>query len=610
MPGRASALCYDSANFGIPGPSIRAEVVVAPILMSGNEAIARGAWEASVAVGVGYPGTPSTEVLENFVRYDGVHCEWAPNEKVAAEVAGGVSFGGRRALVTMKHVGLNVAADALFTQAYTGVTGGLVYLVADDPGMHSSQNEQDTRNLAAAAHVPVFEPSDSQEALEFMREAFAVSERFDVPVIVRMTTRVSHAKSLVEVGERADTVPVPYAKDPQKYVMMPGMARMRRVDLDSRLAALSAYAHECDANRIEMRDPSLGIVTSGICYQYVREALPEASILKLGFTHPLADNLILDFSSKVERIAVAEELGPYLSLRLRVLGIEQVDTGLPAIGELSPVRIGRAFGSEVPPVREPIPDLPPRPPLLCPGCPHRGVFHALGKMRAVVTGDIGCYTLAALAPLKAMDSCVCMGASIGMAHGTALAGVDTGPIVAVIGDSTFAHSGMTGLLHMAYSGSTGTVVVLDNRTTAMTGHQGNPVNGVAIGGGTAPAVDLEALARALGAGSVRTVNPHDLAGTLEVLKEEAAADHLSVVIAKAPCALITKDHKDPYAVDEESCTKCGACIRLGCPAISKDETGRAVIDTSLCVGCAQCVQVCRFDAIVQVGPSCDLGGAS
>lgn len=610
MPVRVCVLCYDSSNFSVPGQSIRAEVVVAPILMSGNEAIARGAWEAGVAVGVGYPGTPSTEVLENLVRYEGTHCEWAPNEKVAAEVAGGVSFGGRRALVTMKHVGLNVAADPLFTQAYTGVTGGLVYLVADDPGMHSSQNEQDTRNLASAAHVPVFEPSDSQEALELMREAFSVSERFDVPVIVRMTTRVSHAKSLVEVGERTEVPAIPYAKNPQKYVMMPGMARTRRVDLDSRFVALGEYARTCTANRIEIRDPSLGIVTSGIAYQYVREALPEASILKLGFTFPLSDDLILEFSSMVERIAVAEELGPYLSLRLRALGIEQVETGLPAIGELSPVTIGRAFGAEMPQVRALVPDLPPRPPLLCPGCPHRGVFHALGKLRAVVTGDIGCYTLAALAPLKAMDSCVCMGASIGMSHGAALAGVDGGPVVAVIGDSTFAHSGMTGLLHMAYSGSAGTVVVLDNRTTAMTGHQGNPVNGVAIGGGAAPAVDLEALARALGAASVRTVDPHDLAGTLQVLKEETAADHLSVVIAKAPCALIVRDHKDPYAVDEESCTKCGACIRLGCPAISRDEDGRAVIDTSLCVGCAQCVQVCRFDAIVQVGPACDLGGAS
>lgn len=581
---------------------------MARVLMSGNEAVARGAWESGVAVGVGYPGTPSTEVLENLVRYDDVHCEWAPNEKVAAEVAGGVSFGGARALVTMKHVGLNVAADPLFTQAYTGVTGGLVYLVADDPGMHSSQNEQDTRNLAVAARVPVFEPSDSQEALEFMRLAFDLSERCDVPVIVRMTTRVSHAKSLVEVGERTARAVMPYEKQLAKYVMMPGMARARRVDLDTRLSELRAYAAETAANRIEMRDPALGIVTSGIAYQYVREALPEASILKLGFTHPLPDDLILDFTSRVERVAVAEELGPYLSLRLQVLGVETAETGLPQMGELSPVAVSRAFGGEAPETRTVIEGLPPRPPLLCPGCPHRGVFHALGKMRAVVTGDIGCYTLAALAPLKAMDSCVCMGASIGMAHGTQLAGGAGGPIVAVIGDSTFAHSGMTGLLHMAYTGSAGTVVILDNRTTAMTGHQGNPVSGVALGGASAPAVDLEQLARALGAVSVRTVDPHDLAATRAALEEATAEEHLSVVIAKAPCALIVRDHKDPYAVDEEACTKCAACVRLGCPAISRDDTGRAVIDTSLCVGCAQCVQVCRFDAIVPVGPSCDLGG--
>ncbi|MRS12431.1 MAG: indolepyruvate ferredoxin oxidoreductase subunit alpha [Actinobacteria bacterium] len=576
--------------------------------MSGNEAVARGAWEAGVAVGVGYPGTPSTEVLENLVRYDGVRCEWAPNEKVAAEVAGGVSFGGRRALVTMKHVGLNVAADPLFTQAYTGVTGGLVYLVADDPGMHSSQNEQDTRNLAAAAHVPVFEPADSQEALEFVRKAFDVSERFDVPVIVRMTTRVSHSKSLTKAGERTEIERIPYEKRPQKYVMMPGMARVRRVDLDSRLAALAEYAGTTDANRIEMRDVALGIITSGVAYQYVRESMPDASVLKLGFTNPLPDDLILDFCSKVSRVAVVEELGPYLSLRLRSLDIEQMDTGLSAIGELSPVTVLRAFGGSAPETRAQVADLPPRPPLLCPGCPHRGVFHALGKMRAVVTGDIGCYTLAALAPLTAMDSCVCMGASIGMAHGAALAGTTEGPVVGVIGDSTFAHSGMTGLLHMAYSGKGGTVVVLDNRTTAMTGHQGNPVSGVALGGGPARALDLETLAKAMGADSVRTVDPHDLSGTLEVLRQEVAEDHLSVVIAKAPCALLVREPKDPYAVDEEACTKCGACVRLGCPAISRDENSRAIIDTALCVGCSQCVQVCRFDAIVRVGPSCDLGG--
>lgn len=581
---------------------------MAHTLMSGNEAVARGAWEAGVAVGVGYPGTPSTEVLENLVRYDHVRCEWAPNEKVAAEVAGGVSLGGKRSLVTMKHVGLNVASDVLYTQAYTGVTGGLVYLVADDPGMHSSQNEQDTRNHAAAAHVPVLEPSDSQESYEFMRLAFEISESFDTPVIVRMTTRVSHGKSLVEGAERMEPEPTPYARRPAKYVMMPGNARVRRGDVADRMARLAGFAEATPVNRVEMRGTSLGVVTSGVVYQYVREALPEASVLKLGMVHPLPMDLILDFSSRVERVAVIEELDPWLSLRLHAAGIELVETGLPVAGELSPAVIGAAFGHGSPEVRAAIPDLPPRPPLMCPGCPHRGVFHGLAAMRAVVTGDIGCYTLAALPPLSAMDSCVCMGASVGMARGMELAASTDRPVVAVIGDSTFAHSGLTGLLHMAYTGSHGTVVVLDNRTTAMTGHQGNPVSGVACDGGPAPEVDLEALCRALGAESVRVVDPHDLGATRTALEEETAAAHLSVIIAKAPCALLIKDPKDPYAVDEELCTKCGACIRLGCPAISKDDDGRAVIDTALCVGCAQCVQVCRFDAIVQVGPSCDIGG--
>lgn len=578
-------------------------------LMSGNEAVARGAWEAGVAVGVGYPGTPSTEVLENLVRYEDVWCEWAPNEKVAAEVASGVSIGGRRALVTMKHVGLNVAADPLFTQVYTGVTGGLVYLVADDPGMHSSQNEQDTRNYGIAARVPILEPSDSQEALEFTRLAFEVSERFDLPVIVRMTTRVSHAKSLVECGERAQAAVSPYAKNAQKYVTLPGNARLRRADLDTRYAALSEYAAGTNVNVTELRDRSLGIITSGIAYQYVREALPEASTLKIGLSHPLPDEVILDFARQVERLAVVEELGPYLSLRVRMLGLEQLETKLPAMGELSPVAVSCAFGGEAPEVRGVLDGLPARPPLLCPGCPHRGVFHGLNKLRAVVTGDIGCYTLAALPPLGAMDSCLCMGASIGMAHGLSLAESTDRPVVAVIGDSTFAHSGITGLLNTAYNGGGGTVVVLDNRTTAMTGHQGNPVSGRRIDGTPAPAVDLEALARAVGAASVRTVDPHDLSATLEVLKEETAASHLSVIIAKAPCALLVKTRKDPYSVDADRCTKCGVCVRLGCPAISRDDSGRAVIDAALCVGCTQCVQVCRFEAIVEAGPAC-AGGAA
>ena len=581
---------------------------MARTLMSGNEAVARGAWEAGVAIGVGYPGTPSTEVLENLVKYDGVRCEWAPNEKVAAEVAGCVSLGGARAIVTMKHVGLNVAADALYSQSYTGVTGGLVYLVADDPGMHSSQNEQDTRNHAVGSRVPVLEPSDSQEALTFVKRAFELSERFDVPVIVRMTTRVSHGKSLVEQGERHDVAVRPYQRDVRKNVMLPGNARLRQRQVNARETELVAYGAAAEENRVEYRDTSLGVITSGIAYQYVREGLPDASTLKLGLTVPLPDDLILEFASKVDRVVVIEELDPYLSLRVKALGIPLVEHGLPRSGELSPRLVAEAFGSGALPVRDEVQGLPPRPPLLCPGCPHRGLFYSLGKIRAVVTGDIGCYTLASLAPLSGMDSCVCMGASIGMAHGVDLAGSVERPIVAVIGDSTFAHSGITGLLHMAYAGSTGTVIILDNRTTAMTGHQGNPVNGVFIDGSAAPELDLEALSRAVGAVSVRTVDPHELDATLAVLREETAAQHLSVIIAKAPCALLIKEAKDPYAIDEELCTKCGACIRLGCPAISRDDTGRAVIDTATCVGCGQCVQVCRFDAVVRVGPSCDFGG--
>lgn len=581
---------------------------MARTLMSGNEALARGAWEAGVVIGVGYPGTPSTEVLENLVTYDGVRCEWAPNEKVAAEVAGGVSLGGARVVVTMKHVGLNVAADALYSQSYTGVTGGLVYIVADDPGMHSSQNEQDTRNHGVGARVPVLEPSDSQEALEFMRSAFELSERFDVPVIVRTTTRISHGKGLVETGERTEVPVTAYERNVPKNVMMPGNARVRLGSVTAREDELAAHGVTAPENRAEYRDESLGIITSGIAYQYVREALPDASVLKLGLTVPLPDDLILEFCSRVDRVVVVEEMDPYLSLRVRALGVEVDEVGLPRGGELSPRIIAEAFGQAPLDVRAPVEGLPPRPPLLCPGCPHRGLFYALGKVRAVVTGDIGCYTLASLPPLHGMDSCVCMGASIGMAHGVDLAGSTDRPVVAVIGDSTFAHSGLTGLLHMAYASSRGTVVILDNRTTAMTGHQGNPVNGIFINGAAAPEVDLEALSLALGATSVRTVDPHELDATLAVLKEETAAEHLSVVISKAPCALLIKEPMDPYAVDEELCTKCAACVRLGCPAISRDETGRAVIDTATCVGCGQCVQVCRFDAIVKVGPSCDLGG--
>ncbi len=581
------------------------------VLLSGNEAIAHGAWEAGAAIGVGYPGTPSTQTLERFATLPGVRAEWAPNEKVALEVAAGASLAGVRSLVTMKHVGLNVAADPLFTLAYTGVTGGLVILVADDPGMHSSQNEQDSHNYAAFARVPMLDPSDSAEALSFTREAFDLSERFDVPVLVRSVVRLSHAKSLVQTGERTDgSGPAPYTSDPCKWVMMPAMARKRRADLDERVAALAEFAETTWLNRAEYRGRSLGIVCAGVCYEHVREAVPDASTLKLGMTFPLPAGLIREFASRVDRLMVVEEADAYLERSVRALGVDGSPSGLPAAGEITPGAIRAAIGMPLPRLRQCDESVPPRPPLMCPGCPHRPVFHALRKLRAVVTGDIGCYTLGALSPLSAMDTCVCMGASIGMAHGAELAGgIDGRPVVGVIGDSTFAHSGITALLNIAYNGGGGTVAILDNRTTAMTGHQGNPVDGVTLQGAEVRELDLTALCRVLGVSRVRTVDPHDLAATERALREETASDALSVIIFQAPCALLVRDKGDPFAIDEDACTACGACIRLGCPAIGKDtSTGKATIDVSLCVGCGQCAQGCRFDAIVHTGPACDLGG--
>ena len=583
------------------------------ILLSGNEAVAQGAWEAGATVGVGYPGTPSTEALQRFSTLSEVYAEWAPNEKVALEVAAGVSMAGGRSLVTMKHVGLNVAADPLFTLAYTGVGGGLVILVADDPGMHSSQNEQDSHNYAAFARVPMLDPSDSSEALAFTREAFEISERFDVPVLVRSTVRVSHAKSLVEPGSRAELPSrAAYKTQPLKWVMMPGMARLRRIDLDRRLLELEGFAEDSALNREELRDASIGIVCAGVVYEHVREALPEASTLKLGLTFPLPAERLRSFASKVDRLCVIEEADTYLATSLRALGI--VVEELPALlaaGELTPGAIRRAFGHPEPETRERDDSLPPRPPLMCPGCPHRPVFNALRKIRAVVTGDIGCYTLGALKPLSAMDSCVCMGASIGMAHGAELAGgVGVRPIVAVIGDSTFAHSGVTGLMNTVYNGGAGTIAILDNRITAMTGRQGNPINGITIQDRPSHEVDLVGLVKALGVNRVRVIDPHDLDACISALAEETASSELSVLVFRAPCALLAKSDADPYAVDEDACTACGVCIRLGCPAIGKDETtSRAYIDTSVCVGCGQCVQVCRYDAIVHSGPSCDFQGA-
>ncbi len=577
-------------------------------LLSGNEAVARGAWEAGVRVGVGYPGTPSTEVLEALVQLPGVRAEWAPNEKVALEVAAGASLGGARSLVTMKHVGLNVAADPLFTLAYTGVTGGLVLLVADDPGMHSSQNEQDTRNYAAFARVPLLEPADSQEALEFTRLAFEISERFDVPVIVRSTIRIAHSKGLVSFGPREERTIASFESQPGKYVMLPGNAKKRRVDLDPRFAALTEFAESLDLNRMEMSDPALGVIAAGVTYQYVREALPEASVLKLSMLNPLPARLVQDFASRVGRVAVVEEIDPYLTSRVRQLGIAVEEPPLQRMGEYTPRMVAEAFGARPPAAREPLEGLPPRPPMLCPGCPHRGVFRALREMGAVVTGDIGCYTLGALPPLSAMDSCLCMGASIGMAHGLELAGgAGERPVVAVIGDSTFAHSGLTGLMNAVYNGSSATTIVLDNRITAMTGHQENPFTGRTLMGEPAPEMDVEAVCRGLGVEHVLVVDPANLKRTERALREAVEHEGPSVVVARRPCALLEKSDKRPLAVDEDRCTSCGACIALGCPALSVSASGKAVIDAETCVGCALCAGVCAERAIRAGVEACEAG---
>lgn len=577
-------------------------------LMSGNEAVARGAWEAGVAVGVGYPGTPSTQALERLAEYSDVRAEWAPNEKVALEVAFGVSLGGRRSLVTMKHVGLNVASDPLFTIAYTGVGGGLVVFVADDPGMHSSQNEQDTRNYAVAAMVPLLEPSDPGEALAFTKEAFRISEEYDVPVIVRSLTRLSHGKGMVDVGERVEHDLGPYKKSAPKNVMMPGFARPRRVDLDLRMQKLAKESEKSALNVEEIRDPSVGIVTAGIAYEHVREALPDASVFKLGMVHPLPVERLKEFAEKVDDLYVVEELSPYLKSRLRLAGIRVEDSSMSYVGEMTANDVRSAFGVAVPQtVHEPLGDLPPRPPVLCAGCGHRGVFWGLRKMKAAVMGDIGCYTLATLAPLQAMDSCLCMGASIGMAHGLDISGgAEDRPVVGVIGDSTFAHTGLHGLLNTAYNKGNSAVVILDNRITAMTGHQENPVTGRTLQGSETFELDLVEVSRALGATHVVTVNPHDLAATEAAMREAVAHDGLAVVVAKAQCALTLKDFSEPFAVDAEACTACKVCVRLGCPAISVDEEDKAVIDVSLCVGCEQCVAVCRFEAILPAAPVCEV----
>lgn len=571
-------------------------------LMSGNEAIAQGAWEAGATIGVAYPGTPSTETLQAFALKEGVYAEWCTNEKVAVEVGIGASAAGARVLATMKHVGVNVAADPLFTAAYTGVNGGMVILAADDPGMHSSQNEQDSHYYGQAARIPVMDPSDSAEALKFTREAYEISERFDVPVIMRSSVRVSHTKTPVERGERLAYEQKPYEKDPGKWVMMPAFAKPRRGVQLERVEKLRAWVEECEYNQVFEGAGEVGVICAGSAYQHVAEALPEASILKLGVTWPLPAEKIADFAASVRRLYVVEEGSEYLHEGVRSCGVAvcEPECGLSAQGELSPGLVRAAFGLEEPEHLDVREDLPGRPPALCPGCPHRVVFKELSRLKAIVTGDIGCYTLGALAPLSAVDTCVDMGASISMAHGMelALAGTEHKPVVAVIGDSTFGHSGLSSLISTVYNSGTGTVCILDNRTTAMTGHQGNPFNGITLQKRPSRELDLEGVVRSLGVEDVRVINPNDLEAVRTNLREATKSEQLSVLIFKSPCILLDKKMIKPAFAVNDKCTGCGVCTTIGCPAISRDGgTGLAFIDPGMCVGCGQCAQYCRFDAI-------------
>ncbi|MDL2214365.1 indolepyruvate ferredoxin oxidoreductase subunit alpha [Clostridia bacterium OttesenSCG-928-O13] len=570
-------------------------------LMLGNEAVARGAWEAGVTVATAYPGTPSTEITETIAaQYEDIYSEWSPNEKVALEVAIGASMGGARALCCMKHVGVNVAADPLFTVAYTGVRGGLVLAVADDPGMHSSQNEQDSRFYARSAHVPMLEPSDSAECLAYTKRAFELSEAYDTPVFLRLVTRISHSRSLVQVGQRVAKELGEYQKDPQKYVMMPGMARGRHLAVEAREKKLLADIGTLGLNAIEYGDKSVGVVCSGSAYNYVKEAMPTASVLKLGLVYPLDENIIREFAQNVDKLYVIEELEPFFEDAIKAMGI-RVDAGKDKTGlqgELFARKLGHLFAGEADPGPAETPDVPGRPPVLCPGCPHRALFSSLAKMKLHVAADIGCYTLGALPPLSAVDSVVCMGASIGMAMGLEKArGPEFGQkTVAVIGDSTFVHSGITGLVNVVYNKSYATVIIADNSTTGMTGHQPNPTTGFNIHFEAAPQLNLEMLCQAIGVPSVRVVDPYNRAEFEQMVKEETEKDCASVIIARRPCILLSKEKPIPYQIDKDKCVECKLCMKIGCPALVNTDN-HTKIDESLCKGCDLCAKSCPKDAI-------------
>lgn len=569
--------------------------------MLGNQAVARGLYEAGCRVASSYPGTPSTEITEQVSLYEEVYAEWAPNEKVAMEVALGASIGGARSFCAMKHVGLNVAADPLFTAAYTGVNAGMVICVADDQGMHSSQNEQDSRHYAVSAKVPMVEPADSQECIDFVKAAYEISEQFDAPVILRTCTRVAHSQSIVETGKRTELPLRLYTKDPEKYVMMPANAVGRHVFVEERMQKLAEFAETSGLNRVEMGDPKIGIVTAGICYQYVKEAFPQASVLKLGMVHPMPVRMIQEFAKQVEMLYVVEELDPVIETHCRVNGI-RVDGGknlFGLLGELSQRKVAQALGKECP---EPVlfgEQVPVRPPVLCPGCPHRGLFYVLSKLKVMVSGDIGCYTLGALPPLGALDTTICMGASISGLHGfnQARGGDSAQKSVAVIGDSTFIHSGITGLIDITYNRGHSTVLVLDNSITGMTGHQQNPTTGLTLKNQPAPQVSIEKICGAAGVKRVRVVDPNELAALEAILKEELTAEEPSVIITRRPCALLKQvKHNPPLRVDPERCKSCKMCMKIGCPAIHMAD-GKAVIDDTLCVGCDLCQRMCSFGAI-------------
>ena len=569
-------------------------------LMIGNEAVAAGLYDGGLGLVSSYPGTPSTEITEFLSTYDDIHSEWAPNEKVACEVAFGASLAGARSACAMKHVGLNVAADPLFTLSYTGVNGGMVICVADDPAMHSSQNEQDSRHYAIASKIPMLEPADSAEAYLFAKTAFELSEKFDTPVLLRMCTRIAHSQSIVERGEKVPAVLKDYEKNPQKYIMMPGNAIKRHPIVEDRTKALTEYAENCIYNTVEMNSDEIGIITSGCSYLYVKEALGDSvSILKIGMPNPLPVEMIKDFASNVKKLYVIEELDPIIENHVKSLGIEVVGKELFSIlGEFSQKTIATAFGKENNFSVSADSVIPNRPPMMCAGCPHRGMYYVLAKNKITVLGDIGCYTLGAVPPLNALDSTLCMGASVSGLHGFNAARREAeGKSVAVIGDSTFMHSGMTGLANIAYNATNSTVIILDNSITGMTGHQQNPTTGYNIKGDPATKIDLESLCRALGFNRVRVVDPYDLKACEEAVKEELAAEEPSVIISRRPCVLLKSVKAKPaLTVNKDKCKSCKKCMTMGCPAISMKD-GKARIDATLCVGCGVCEQLCPFGAI-------------